>query len=203
VTPSTTVSSRTLAVSLAMQMAAGRPQDVSDLVTLFRHLKIRSAEQAGTFGNRIMLMSAPLHTEQFDPVERLRRTHESLQVMKNRHKALPAQLLQDANEFIPPAVFSRAARLTFAISSSGRGRPSWNLVLSNVPGPQHPLYCAGARLEANFPVSVITDGMGLNITVMSYCGSLDFGIVADREQMPDLPKLMDWLGEELESLNQG
>ena len=50
---------------------------------------------------------------------------------------------------------------------------------------------------------MITDGMGLNITVMSYCGSLDFGIVADREQMPDLPKLMDWLGEELEALNQG
>jgi len=132
-------------------------------------VSVRSAEQAGTFGNRIMLMSAPLHTEQFDPVERLRRTHESLQVMKDRHKALPAQLLQDANEFIPPAVFGRAARLTFAISSSGRGRPSWNLVLSNVPGPQQPLYCAGARLEANFPVSVITDGMGLNITVMSRC----------------------------------
>jgi WS/DGAT/MGAT family acyltransferase len=166
-------------------------------------VSVRSAEQAGTFGNQIMLMSAPLHTEQFDPVERLRRTHESLQVMKDRHKALPAQLLQDANEFIPPAVFSRAARLTFALSSSGRGRPAWNLVLSNVPGPQHPLYCAGARLEANFPVSVITDGMGLNITVMSYCGSLDFGIVADREQMPDLPKLMDWLGEELEALNEG
>ena len=53
---------------------------------------------------------------------------------------------------------------------------------------------------ANYPVSVITDGMGLNITVMSYCGPMDFGIVADRDQMPDLSLLMGWLGEELEAL---
>ena len=58
-------------------------------------------------------------------------------------------------------------------------------MISNVPGPQFPLYCAGAELKANYPVSVITDGMGLNITVMSYCGKMDFGIVTDRDQMPD------------------
>jgi hypothetical protein len=59
---------------------------------------------------------------------------------------------------------------------------------------------AGAELKANYPVSVITDGVGLNITVMSYCGQLDFGIVADREQMPDVASLMDWLAEELDAL---
>jgi hypothetical protein len=59
---------------------------------------------------------------------------------------------------------------------------------------------AGARLEANYPVSVITDGMGLNITVMSYYGSLDFGIVADRDQMPDLWSIMESLGEALKEL---
>ena len=63
-----------------------------------------------------------------------------------------------------------------------------------------PLYCAGAKLVANYPVSVITHGMGLNITVMSYLGHLDFGIVADREQMPDVGLLLGWLGEELELL---
>jgi len=78
--------------------------------------------------------------------------------------------------------------------------PTWNLVISNVPGPQIPLYCAGARMVANYPVSVVTDGMGLNITVMSYCGSMDFGIVADREQMPDVAKLIGWLGDELKAL---
>jgi hypothetical protein len=59
---------------------------------------------------------------------------------------------------------------------------------------------AGARLEAHYPISVITDGMGLNITVMSYCGQLDFGVVADREQMPDVWSLIGWLGEALEEL---
>jgi len=164
-------------------------------------VSVRTSEEFGTFGNRILLMAAPLHTEIEDPVERLRETHESLLVMKERHRALPAALLQDANHFVPPAVFARAARLTFAFSTSRPGRPTWNLVISNVPGPQFPLYLAGARLEANYPVSVITDGMGLNITVMSYMGSLDFGLVVDRDQMPDLDRLMAWLGDELVKLS--
>jgi WS/DGAT/MGAT family acyltransferase len=163
-------------------------------------VSVRTDEQIGTYGNRIMLMSAPLFTEEAEPIRRLQRTHDALDGMKERHRALPANLLQDANHFIPPAVFSRAARVTFRLATSRPGRPTWNLVISNVPGPQFPLYCAGARLVANYPVSVITDGLGLNITVMSYCGSLDFGIVADREQMPDVGKLMGWLGESLTEL---
>ena len=75
-------------------------------------------------------------------------------------------------------------------------------MISNVPGPQFPLYLAGARLDANYPVSVITDGMGLNITVMSYCGTLDFGIVADRDQMPDVWRLIDWLEDSLAELEE-
>jgi diacylglycerol O-acyltransferase / wax synthase len=130
-------------------------------------VSVRTSEQAGTYGNRIMLMSAPLFTNLPDPAVRLRRTHEAL---------------------------------TFALSTSSPGRPTWNLVISNVPGPQLPLYCAGARLDANYPVSVITDGMGLNMTVMSYCGHLDFGLVADRDQMPDLWKLIEWLRDSLEEL---
>jgi len=163
-------------------------------------VSVRTDEQLGTFGNRIQILSAHLFTNEPDPVTRLRLTHESLADMKDRHRALPATLLQDANHFIPPAVFSRAARLTFRLASSRPGRPTWNLVVSNVPGPPFPLYCAGAKLVANFPVSVITDGLGLNITVMSYCGSMDFGIIADREQMPDVAKLMGWLRESLVEL---
>jgi diacylglycerol O-acyltransferase len=164
-------------------------------------VSVRTSEQTGTYGNRIMLMSAPLHTEIEDPVERLEVTHESLGDMKERHKALPADLLQDVNHFVPPAVFSRAARVTFRLATSV-GRPTWNLVISNVPGAQIPLYLAGARLMANYPVSVITDGMGLNITVMSYDGHMDFGIVADRDQMPDVWCLMEWLEESLEELKR-
>jgi WS/DGAT/MGAT family acyltransferase len=164
-------------------------------------VSVRREEQRGTFGNRILLMTAPLYTNVEDPLERLTLTHEALVQMKERHRALPADLLQDANQFIPPALFSRAARLTFSLSASRR--PVWNLVVSNVPGPQFPLYMAGARLEAQYPISVVTDGMGLNITVMSYCGQLNFGIVADREQMPDVWSLIEWLREAADELEPG
>jgi len=163
-------------------------------------VSVRSEAQQGTYGNRIMLMSAPLCTNIVDPGERLQSTHEALASMKQRHRALPAELLQDANNFIPPAVFARAARATFTLASSRRGRPTWNLVISNVPGPQFPLYCAGARLVANYPVSVVTDGMGMNITVMSYCGKMDIGIVTDRDQVPDAWRLIGFLEDALEEL---
>jgi WS/DGAT/MGAT family acyltransferase len=160
-------------------------------------VSVRTKEQFGTFGNRVGVISAPLFTNVADPVQRLHETHDALKGAKDRHKALPASLLQDGTQFIPPAVFARAARVTMSLTAT---RPIWNLIISNVPGPAVPLYLAGARLEANYPVSVITDGTGLNITVMSYCGKLDFGIVADREQMPDVWKLIDWLGESLREL---
>ena len=156
-------------------------------------VSVRTSEQAGTYGNRILILCAQMHTNIADPVKRLNATAESLSEMKQRHKALPAELLSDVNHFIPPALFSRAARATFALATSTVGRPTWNLVVSNVPGPQMPLYCGGARLVANYPVSVITDGMGLNITAMSYDGHLDVGIIADREQIPDVWSLINGL----------
>jgi hypothetical protein len=81
-----------------------------------------------------------------------------------------------------------------------RTRPPLNLVISNVPGPRDPLYCAGALLEAHFPVSVVMDGVGLNITVMSYRDHIDFGIVADREMVDDVWSLMDGAERALEEL---
>ncbi len=163
-------------------------------------VSVRSEQQQGTYGNRIMLMSAPLFTNVVDPVARLHETHDALASMKERHRAMPADLLQDANHFIPPAVFARAARATTGLAASRRGRPAWNLVISNVPGPQFPLYCAGAELKANYPVSVVTDGMGLNITVMSYCGKMDIGIVTDRDQIPDAWRLIGFLEDALGEL---
>ena len=128
-------------------------------------------------------------------------THEVLRVAKERHKAVPARLLQHTTEFIPPALFARATRATLSLAAVRR--PVWNLVVSNVPGPQVPLYCAGAEVQALYPVSVVTDGLGLNITVFSYCGHIDVGIVADREQMPDVWKLIGWLEESLAELEAG
>ena len=113
---------------------------------------------------------------------------------------MPANLLTDATSFIPPAVASLAARTTMEVM--GRTRPPVNLVISNVPGPRNPLFIAGAKLEAHYPVSVVVDGVGLNITVMSYLDHLDFGIVADRDQIADTWALMDRLAHSLQELTE-
>jgi hypothetical protein len=84
----------------------------------------------------------------------------------------------------------------------GRTRPPVNLVISNVPGPRNPLFLAGAQLQANYPVSVVVDGLGLNITVMSYRDHLDFGIVADREQVDDVWSMMEGLRAALTELER-
>jgi hypothetical protein len=115
---------------------------------------------------------------------------------KTRHSAMPASAMQDMTRFIPPAVNAQAARLAFRL---GTRMPTMNLVISNVPGPRIPMYCAGALMEANYPVSVIVDGMGLNITVQSYLDHLDFGIVTDRDQVDDAWPLLDHLREALDT----
>ncbi|HKP90665.1 MAG TPA: wax ester/triacylglycerol synthase family O-acyltransferase [Thermoleophilaceae bacterium] len=161
-------------------------------------VSVRREEERGTFGNRISAMIVPIATNEPDPRRRLLRTHELLKSAKERHNALPAELLTDATAFIPPAVAALAARTTVGILS--RTRPPLNLVISNVPGPRDPLYLAGAQLQAHFPVSVVMDGVGLNITVMSYRDHVDFGIVADREQVDDVWSLMDGTARALEEL---
>jgi WS/DGAT/MGAT family acyltransferase len=152
-------------------------------------VSVRTDEEKAAFGNRISAMIVPIPTHVKDPKRRLMRTHELLRSAKEHHAALPASLLTDATSFIPPAVAARAARMTVEVLS--RTRPPLNVVISNVPGPRDPLYLAGAQLQANYPVSVVVDGVGLNMTVMSYRDHMDFGIVADREQVDDVWPLMD------------
>jgi WS/DGAT/MGAT family acyltransferase len=160
-------------------------------------MSVRRPEEMGTYGNRVATLIVPIPTDEPDPIERLRRAHSDLVAAKQRHRAIPAELLSDVTNFVPPALFARASRMTAAIGSSPRFRPHVNLVISNVPGSRVPLHIAGARLEAQYPVSIITDGMGVNITVLSYQDRLDFGIVGDRELAPDLDLIIDALGSDL------
>ncbi|MEA2282112.1 MAG: diacylglycerol O-acyltransferase / wax synthase [Solirubrobacteraceae bacterium] len=151
-------------------------------------VSVRKDDEQGEFGNRISAMIVPIATNVADPLKRLQRTHELLKAAKLNFAALPASLLTDATAFIPPAVAARAARMT--VELLGRTRPPLNLVISNVPGPRNPLFLAGAKLESLVPVSVVIDGVGLNMTVMSYRDRMDFGIVADRDQIDDVWPLM-------------
>jgi diacylglycerol O-acyltransferase / wax synthase len=161
-------------------------------------MSVRTKEQMGTYGNRVSMMVVPIPTNVEDPRERLLAAHETLKGAKERHRALPADLLTDATSFIPAAVQARASRLTMELT--GRLAPALNLVISNVPGPRDPLYLAGAQLQANFPVSVVADGLGLNMTVMSYRDHVDFGLVGDRNLVGDLWPMMEDLERSLDDL---
>ena len=166
----------------------------------FIPMSVRTPEQQGTFGNRVSVMITQLPTDEADPVERLRRINEAMRDAKERHRALPASLLQDANHFIPPALFAQAARATSRLAGvRGLNQPA-NVMISNVPGPSTPLYLGGARQRAQFPVSGVLDGIGINITVMSYQDSLEFGIVVDRELVDDPWPILDALRAGLDEL---
>ena len=106
----------------------------------------------------------------------------------------------DYTQFAPPAVAARAMRMVSRMRIADRMNPPFNLVISNVPGPNAPLYMAGAQLEHFYPVSTITDGQGLNMTVQSYNGNLDFGFVACRELVPDVWLLTDLLQDSMKEL---
>jgi WS/DGAT/MGAT family acyltransferase len=165
-------------------------------------VSVRAPEEQGTFGNRVSAMIVPIPTDVADPRERLLRAHETMRAAKEQHRALPASILQDVTEFVPPAVFARAARTIQQVGTIPRMRPPLNLVVSNVPGPRRPLYLAGARLEGHYPVSVITEGMGLNITCMSYLDRIDVGIVVDRDQVDDAWPMLEAIDHALRDLDQ-
>src|SRR3954451_10125501 len=150
-------------------------------------------------GNRVSSMLAPLPTNVDDPAERLQLSHQAMLAAKEQHGALPADLLGDVTQFAAPALANQASRLAARMRLVERISP-FNLIISNVPGPNVPLYYAGAKLEAYYPLSAIADGQGLNITVMSYGGKMFWGLISDRELVPDLEVLASYLEEELREL---
>ena len=140
--------------------------------------------------NQVSGMFASLHTDVEDPAERLRAIAAANSVAKQHSAAIGATLLQDWSQFAAPAVFGVAMRLYARTGLSG-ARPVHNLVVSNVPGPQVPLYFLGSEVKAMYPLGPIFHGSGLNITVMSLTGKLDVGIVSCPELLPDLWELAD------------
>ncbi len=163
-------------------------------------VSVRTEEERGTFGNQVSIMAVQVPTHLADRAERIAFAHEVLASAKERHNALPAKALRDVTEFIPPALHTRAARVVAELSTVPSVRPLFNLIISNVPGPPIDIYSGGARLEALFPLSIIADGTGLNVTIMSYRDSVDIGITADREQTPDVQTIADGMVEELSAL---
>ncbi len=163
-------------------------------------ISVRTEGQAGTMGNRVSSMLVSLATDIDDPVERLLTIHDGTKHAKEQEKAIGADVLTDWAEFAAPALAARAARLYSTMKVADRMRPIFNLTISNVPGPPFPLYSAGARLVANYPMGPIADGSALNITVMSYLDSMDFGLMACAERVGNIWSIAHALGDALDEL---
>jgi len=162
-------------------------------------VSVRDDAAKGALGNKVSAMLATLPTNLAEPAERLNVVHEATRVAKSQLATIPQGLVDDISDFAPPALVARAARVMFATGMLHR-LPPFNVCISNVPGPNVPVYLGGARLIAQYPVSVLADGQGLNITLVGYLGQLHFGLVACRELVPDIDELAGYLVDELEVL---
>jgi WS/DGAT/MGAT family acyltransferase len=166
-------------------------------------ISVRTEDQKGTMGNQVSSLLVSLASDIEDPVERLRAISQGTTGAKEQEKAIgAATLTSEWAEFAAPALAARAARLYSRTKIADRTRPLFNVTISNVPGPNFPLYSAGARMVAMYPMGPIMDGGALNITVMSYMGSVYFGLVADRDAVPKVADIARYIEGALSELKK-
>jgi diacylglycerol O-acyltransferase / wax synthase len=156
-------------------------------------VSVRADVERGALGNRVAAMMAPLPVWCQDPVARLDIVREELGGLKSSGQAVGAQVLTELTGFAPPTVMGQAARLV------SRQR-MFNVVVTNVPGPQFPLYLAGRRMLDPFPMVPLAKNQALGIALLSYAGKINFGLVGDWDLMWDLDAFADDLRESLDEL---
>jgi WS/DGAT/MGAT family acyltransferase len=148
-------------------------------------ISVRGEGERGALGNQVAGMTVALGTQIADPVERLRAVHEAATASKSMTHAVGAKLMTDYTQFIPSTTAALATRVYTEYGLSRQVSVPFNCVVTNVPGPQIPLYSAGARLVTQFGMGPIFDGMGLIFPVFSYCGWVMISMTSCREMVPD------------------
>ena len=145
-------------------------------------MSVRLEAQRGALGNRVTAMYAPLPVGAAEPLERFRIVHEAMAGLKESGQAVGAELITQLAGFAPPTVLAQAARL------QSRQRV-FNLTVTNVPGPQFPLFMLGRRMLRIYPQVPLAGNTALGIAIMSYDGAISFGLLADFDAVPDLDDL--------------
>lgn len=163
-------------------------------------VSIRTGDEDDPWSTRVSAIVAELPTLVDDPLERVRMCQVAMEDAKKQFELIPANAIAEGTQATSPVISTAALRLASRLRLADRINLPTNVVISNVPGPRQPRYFAGARLEQYIPISIVTDGMGLNITVHSCLDRLDFGLVAARELVPDLWTLADYHIEEIDNL---
>jgi diacylglycerol O-acyltransferase / wax synthase len=157
-------------------------------------VSVRPADDTGT-GNAISFIISTLATDIDDPLERLRAIRASVKHAKAHLQALPRQAMQQYTMLLMAPTI-----VTLLTGIGGRTRPMFNITISNVPGPEKPLYFRGAELLAIYPASIVTHGQALNITCQSYAGSMDFGFTGCHTSVPSLQRLAVYAAEAVHEL---
>jgi hypothetical protein len=156
-------------------------------------VSIRARDEHHQLGNRIAAMRAPLPVYVQDPVARLQVVRQAMEGLKDSKQALGAEVLASLEALAPPTILAQASRINFSTRL-------FNLLVTNVPGPQFPLYVLGRRLRDLFPVAFLPTDHALAIAIMSYDGRMDFGLLGDYDAMPDLDALGGMVRDSLAEL---
>ena len=163
-------------------------------------VSVRSDEEKGSMGNQVSAMLVSLATDVDDAAGRLAAIHTSATGSKVYHQAVGARTLVDSSDLVPFAVAGLAARLYTRLHLADRHTPIFNLVITNVPGPQVPLYLDGVRLHAHLGTGPILDGMGLILPIFSYNGTLSIGVTSCRDMMDDVERFAEYLEASFEEI---
>jgi WS/DGAT/MGAT family acyltransferase len=158
-------------------------------------VSIRRREERHEFGNRIALMRGPLPVYIKDPVARLRFVKEAMDGLKESKQAVGARVLADVQQLAPPTILAQASRIQFSTRL-------FNLITTNVPGPQFPLYVLGRELLDLFPIAFLPKNHALAIAMMSYNGGIDFGLLGDYDALPDVDLIAEGIADSVAALKR-
>lgn len=156
-------------------------------------VSVRTVGERHEMGNRIAAMRGPLPVYIADPLARLRFIRHAMNGLKESKQALGAEVIAGAQNFAPPTILAQASRLNFSTRL-------FNLIVTNVPGPQFPLYVLGRKMERVYPVAFLPQNHALAIAIMSYDGEMNFGLLGDFDALPDIESIGDYIAQELKTL---
>jgi diacylglycerol O-acyltransferase len=156
-------------------------------------VSVRTKDERGQLGNRLTVMRGPLPVYITDPVARLRFVKQAMDGLKDSKQAVGAATLASVNNLAPPTILAQASRLNFSTRL-------FNLLVTNVPGPQLPLYVLGRELMDVFPIAFLPRNHALAIAIMSYDGGIDYGLLGDYDALPDIDVIAEGIEDGLNEL---
>ncbi len=156
-------------------------------------VSVRAADEHGHLGNRIAAMRGALPVYIADPVARLRFVSHAMAGLKESKQALGAEMIANVQNFAPPTILAQASRLNFSTRL-------FNLIVTNVPGPQFPLYVLGRKMQHAYPVAFLPENHALAVAIMSYNSEMNFGLLGDFDALPDIDAIGEHISLELSTL---